>query len=76
MAKKYKVIVDKEKCIGCGTCVATASKTFKLDTNNKADVIKGKNDDDEVILKAAESCPVSAIEIKDKEGKKVYPKDK
>lgn len=71
----YKIKVDKEKCIGCGTCAALASKTFELDNDTKAKVKKEDGDDDKTIMQAAESCPVLAIELTDEKGKKVYPKD-
>jgi len=57
-----KVIVDKEKCIGCGTCIAIAVKTFRFDKNGKAEVIEPSGDTQEVIKEALDSCPVSAIE--------------
>ena len=56
-----KPIVDKEKCIGCGTCIALAGKSFKFDENGKSEVIDPAGDDAEMIKMAAESCPVKAI---------------
>ena len=75
MASKYKIKVDKKICIGCGTCSAIAAKTFKLNSENKAEVIKGKWDDDKTILQAAHSCAVSAIKLKDEKKKQVWPKE-
>lgn len=75
MASKYKIKIDKKKCINCGTCVALAGKTFVLDSDNKAELTKGEWDDDATILQAAQSCPVLAIEIKDEKGKKVFPEE-
>jgi ferredoxin len=75
MASKYKIKIDKDKCIGCGTCSAIAPKTFKLDKDNKAKVIDPEGNNDKTILQAAQSCAVQAIELKDKDGKKVFPKD-
>lgn len=72
MASKYKIKVDKEKCIGCGTCSSLASKTFEIDSKMKAKVKTGEWDDDKTILQAAQSCPTLAIEIKEK-GKKIFP---
>ena len=57
--------VDKNTCIGCGTCVAIAEKTFKLDDNYKAEVIDQKGDSDELIKDAMESCPVNAISMEE-----------
>ncbi|MGB9706973.1 MAG: ferredoxin [Microgenomates group bacterium] len=59
MAKK--ITVDKQKCIGCGTCVAIAPKSFKLGDDGKAQPIEPPGDEEEKIKEAVESCPVSAI---------------
>lgn len=60
-----KIIVDKDKCIGCGACVATAPKSFRLSEDGKAEVIEPPKDSEEEIKNAAESCPVEAIKIVD-----------
>jgi len=57
------VKVDKESCIGCGTCVAIAPKTFKLGDDGKAEVIESSDDSGEKIKEAAEACPVKAIKL-------------
>lgn len=57
--------VDKEKCIGCGTCVALAPKTFRLDSGGKAEVVESPQDAEETIKEAVESCPVEAISFSD-----------
>lgn len=75
MAKTYKVKIDKEKCIGCGTCVALAKDTFEMNSENKAEVKKDEHDEDETVFQAAQSCPVAAVEVEDEKGKKIYPKD-
>lgn len=71
----YKATVLRDKCIGAASCVAVASKTFKLDDQNKAVVIQttGDSDADDAILLAAQSCPTAAIEVYDQDGKKVWP---
>ncbi len=71
----YSVKVLRDKCIGAASCVAVAPKTFKLDDQNKAVVIKqtGDPDTDDAILLAAQSCPTAAIEVFDKDGKKIWP---
>lgn len=60
-----KIKVDKDKCIGCGTCVAIAPKTFKLEADGKAEVIEPPGDDKVTIKEAVDSCPVDAIELAD-----------
>ncbi|MCL5004244.1 MAG: ferredoxin [Patescibacteria group bacterium] len=70
----YDIYVDRELCIGAATCFAVAPKTFKIDEENKAVVTESGHEDDQTILEAAQSCPVSAIILKLKEsGKQVYP---
>lgn len=65
------MVVDKDKCGGCATCVAIAEKTFKVE--EKAEVIDQEGNSDEEKLLAAQSCPKGAIEVwSGKE--KVWPK--
>jgi len=60
-----KPVVDKEKCIGCGTCVALAAKTFKLGADGKSEVLEPVGDDEKTIQEAVEACPVQAISLKE-----------
>lgn len=71
---KYKVKVDRNLCMGCGTCAALAANTFQLDNENKPVVKAGTSDTPENILAAAQACPASAIIIADAEtGNQVFP---
>ncbi len=56
-----KVTIDKNLCLGCGTCVAIAPKSFKLGNDGKAEVIEPMGDKETAIKEAIDSCPVSAI---------------
>ena len=58
-------VVDKEKCIGCGTCVVLASKSFKLVSDGKAEVIDPPGDDEKTIQEGIDSCAVTAITWKE-----------
>lgn len=69
----YTVKVISSKCIGCGSCVSLAGKTFRLNSNNVSEVLPGEHDDNQTVLLAAQSCPVSAIEVLDDSGKKLWP---
>ncbi len=60
-----KIIIDKDLCIGCGTCVAIASKNFKLGDDGKAEVIEPVGDGEKAIKEAIDSCPVDAIKSTD-----------
>jgi ferredoxin len=55
------ISVDKTKCIGCGTCVAIAPKSFKLTNDGKAEAIEPAGDPEEKVKEASDSCPVQAI---------------
>ena len=58
-----KVFVKKEICIGCGTCAALCPNVFRMNGENKAEVIDENGDTPENIKMAADSCPVGAIEV-------------
>jgi len=71
---KYIIEVRKDLCIGATTCVAIAPHTFVMDENNKAVILEGEWEDDDIIMASAQSCPVFAIIIKDaKTGKQIFP---
>ena len=53
--------VNKELCIGCGSCVALCPETFELDSEGKSVVTS--QDDIECAKQAVDVCPVQAITI-------------
>lgn len=56
-----KLVVDKDLCIGCGTCAALAPAVFKMTDDGKAEVIDQEADTEDNIQNTADSCPVAAI---------------
>jgi len=64
---KIKAKVSKDACIGCGACQAIAPDVFELNDEGIAEVIvdeiKSELEDD--VQNAADSCPTSAIELKE-----------
>ena len=59
--------LEKEKCIGCGTCWSLCEKFFEAGTDNKSN-LKGGVDEIEVedvgcAQNAADACPVQCIKI-------------
>ena len=64
-----KVIIDQEKCISCGSCVAVCPDTFELDENSKArfketnSPVELETDNSGCIDEAVEICPVQVIKI-------------
>lgn len=70
-----KIVVDRDLCIGAASCVAVAGKVFQLDDENKAVVLDPTGADDETLKLAAQSCPVFAIFLHDKDGRQIYPEE-
>lgn len=56
-------VVNQKKCIGCGTCVALAPKTFVMGKNGKAQVVGNPKDTPKTIREAVLNCPVQAISM-------------
>lgn len=61
-----KVKIDKEKCIGCGSCVAVCPNCFDLGDDTKA-VLKNEgevcDDNCDCLKEAVDICPIDAIEV-------------
>jgi len=71
---KYRVIMRKDLCIGAASCAAIAGNTFEMNDNNIAIIKEGEWDEDDLILAAAQSCPVLAIIIEDiQTGERIFP---
>jgi len=71
-----KIVLEKEKCIGCGSCAALDPVNFKMvDNNDKAELVEPDKVENDIYEKKAEitsdcqdatdSCPVICIEIKE-----------
>jgi ferredoxin len=56
-----KIKIDKEKCIGCGSCAGLCPQVFEIGEDGKSHVINenGKCD----LQEAIDSCPVEAISL-------------
>lgn len=70
-----KIIHEKSKCIGCGTCVSLCPKYFEMGENGKVHLkgskVDEKTEKEELKIKeigcvqgAADACPVHCIYIK------------
>ena len=64
-----KIIVDDEKCIGCGACVAIDSEHFDFNEDGLSETISQENLESENLQNAISSCPVNAIKITEGENK-------
>ena len=58
-----RVFINDE-CIGCGMCEATCPDVFSINDDGVAEAMEDFDGDlADAVQDAAESCPVSAIEI-------------
>lgn len=74
---KFKIIYDRDACIGAAACAALDPIRFEMNADGKADLLKGTDDGKGIwtleiddlgeAKEAAESCPVNVIKIKDLE---------
>lgn len=55
------ITVNKDLCIGCGTCVSLCPSAFTLGDDGKSEPIT--QEDVECARQAADSCPVKAITV-------------
>jgi len=62
---RLNVTVDTGKCQGYGACVKLAPEVFRLNADNKAAPGDPAAAADEVVLKAARSCPYRAVTVID-----------
>ena len=82
--KRYKVVYERELCIGAVACVMDDPKYWVMDDDGKANLIGGKEvspgifeielseEDFPKTLEAAKDCPVLCIHIIDKKtGEKI-----
>lgn len=66
-----QINVSKDRCIGCGACVAIDSEHFEFNEEGKSSVINNENLESENLLNAVESCPTCAIEIKETDNSEI-----
>lgn len=74
MARKVRVSVDHDICVGNAMCETYAPKVFVLNDDRQSSVADSNADTVENILEAAENCPVSAIKVVDDDtGETLFP---
>jgi ferredoxin len=74
MARKLRITVDPNVCVGNAMCERFASNTFALNEDRQSTVVNAEGDPQEKVLEAAENCPVSAITVEDADtGERLFP---
>ena len=62
-----KIEVNKDLCIGCGSCVAIAPDTFEFGDDGLAEAKEEEITED--VRDAAEACPTDAISLDEESDK-------
>lgn len=58
-----RVVIDKEECVGCESCVEICSEVFAFnEEEEKAEVILPTGGSADCIEEAIETCPTECIE--------------
>lgn len=74
MVGKYRVEVDRDKCISAASCTHIAAQVFALDEQNLVKILSQDGNTDDEKLLAAQSCPTFAIKVIDTEtNQQVWP---
>lgn len=60
----YKIEMEVEKCIGCGSCSAVCPQNWEMKDDGKAHPIETEIEDLGCNKQAEEICPVQCIHIK------------
>ncbi|HEX6346637.1 ferredoxin [Umezawaea sp.] len=69
---RWQVQVDREACIGTGMCASSAAAYFRLE-NGRATAAQDFVEPDDLVVDAAESCPMEAILVRDGDGTVIAP---
>ena len=74
MARKLRVSVDHDICVGNAMCITISPAVFSLNDDRQSQAGNPDGDTLEKILEAAENCPVSAIKVEDAQtGEALFP---
>lgn len=74
MARKLRLAVDHNVCVGNAMCETFAPHVFQLNEQRQSEAVNPEGDPEAQVLEAAENCPVSAITVVDAEtGEQLFP---
>jgi ferredoxin len=59
----YRIVIDRDRCVGSGNCLFWAPATFDLDDGGTSVVVDPAGDDQDRIRVAVDGCPTRAITL-------------
>ncbi len=62
--RRLRVLVDEERCVGCGSCVVQAPQVFRLDARGKAEVLTPIQSWSPIDGAYVLNCPTYAISVR------------
>ena len=62
--RRLRVLVDEERCVGCGSCVVQAPQVFRLDQRGKAEVMTPVQSWSPIDGAYVLNCPTYAISVR------------
>ena len=65
MTNQWRVSVDRDRCVGSGTCTALVPALFTLDDDDCAVPGTDLTDPGPALAQAADYCPTGAIRLTD-----------
>jgi ferredoxin len=68
-----RIEIIRQKCQAFGNCIARAPSVFALGDDRKVELLDPQGASEEVVLKAARSCPYRVIAISDSDGRQIFP---
>jgi ferredoxin len=62
-----RVIIDRRRCIGAGTCIALAPSAFQWRKGDfiKPELVDASSVDEDTLREVAAACPTQAIVLED-----------
>lgn len=74
MARKLRISIDHDVCVGNAMCTTIAPDVFQLNAERQSEAVNPAGGTEEQVIEAAENCPVSAITVEDAEsGEQLFP---
>jgi ferredoxin len=74
MIEGYRVVIDRNLCVGFGDCVQEGPQVFELDEENVAIFVDTPRPaSSQQLFLACRACPVDALSVWDQNGRQMLP---